>query len=86
MLILIIFFDTMKKYNNIVVIRKEEYIILAKRRVDYARKRDLQAIDNINTISRRHHSEEIVKVKCMICGKEYPAAKNTEDSHKYLEC
>ncbi|MBG0859908.1 MAG: hypothetical protein IQL11_10410 [Bacteroidales bacterium] len=53
----------MKKSIDILVVRKEEDGTLARRRENYALKRDLQAQENNEAISRRLISEETVKDK-----------------------
>lgn len=47
----------MKKLADVLVIRKEKDESLAQRREDYALKRDLQAREQNEAISRRHLTE-----------------------------
>ena len=76
----------MKKSIDILVARKEEDATLAKRREDYAVKRDLQALENNEAISKRLLSEEVTKVKCEKCGKEFSPGKDSDDSLTCPEC
>ena len=73
----------MKKTNDVLVNKKEQDVTLAKRREDYALKRDLQALDQNEAISKRLLSEEEAKVKCSKCGKEFSA---NDGSKVYWEC
>jgi hypothetical protein len=73
----------MKKLNDILVVKKEEDKALVKRREDYALKRDLQATEQNEAITKRLISEESAKVKCVKCGKEFSPEDSSSD---YLEC
>ncbi len=69
----------MKKLTDVLVVKKEKDASLAKRREDYALKRDLLAMDYNNAISRRLVSEKEIRVRCMKCGNEFLPEKDSGD-------
>ena len=76
----------MKKLSDIVVIRKEEDASLAKRRDDYALKRDLLAAEYNDAISRRQILEGEDRARCVKCGKEFVSEKGSTDNKKCPDC
>ena len=70
----------MKKLVDILVIRKEEDKSLEKRREEYALKRDLQARENNEAISKRLLSEGTAKSDSVKCGTEFPSEKDSGES------
>jgi DNA-directed RNA polymerase subunit RPC12/RpoP len=80
------YFGAMKRLVGVVVMKKEEDISLARRRDDYALKRDLLAADNNNAISRRLLPEKKDLIRCTICGKEFATEKSSIYNEKCPDC
>lgn len=76
----------MKKTIDVLIINKEKDITLAERREDYARKRDLQALDQNKAITKRLLLEGEARIKCVKCGKEFSAAEGSKDHQECPEC
>ena len=76
----------MKKLSDIVVIRKERDISQAKRRDDYALRRDLLAAEYNDAISRRQILEEEDRERCIKCGKVFVSEIASKDNKKCPDC
>jgi hypothetical protein len=76
----------MKRTIDFPVVKKEEDGNLAKRREDYALKRDIQAQYNNQIISKRVTIVETETVKCEKCGKEFSPEIDSENALICPEC
>lgn len=70
----------MKKNIDKPILKKDDYIAVNKRRENYARTRDLQALDSNEAIAKRQLTKEKNLVKCEICGKEFTADITSDDT------
>jgi hypothetical protein len=61
----------MKNLNKVVIFRKEADISLARRREDYAAKRDILASEQNEAITKRMRQEEEAKGKSVNSGEEF---------------
>lgn len=67
--------------------QKEEDLTAAKvRRDNYSRVRDLQAMEFNAAIASRLLEKDKIQVKCDICGKEFSAEAEVNDSLKCPDC
>jgi predicted Zn-ribbon and HTH transcriptional regulator len=69
----------MKKDKNTTASNKEDDAARNKRRENYARTRDLQALDFNEAIAKRKDLKDRNLVKCEKCGKEFEADLNSKE-------
>lgn len=76
----------MKDKINIPIPKAEDLDALSKRRESYAAKRDQQASEFNQAISKRLEAEEKNITKCDHCGKEFSSGQITGTSLTCPEC
>ncbi len=74
------------KDETIPIPREEDFVAANRRRDDYALKRDQQALEFNQAISKRELAEPVNKVKCKICGKEFSEEVTSENQMTCPEC
>ena len=76
----------MKDKIIIPIPKQEDLDALNKRRETYASKRDQQATEFNQAISKRLHAEAMHMIKCKKCGKEFSSSNISDTSQECPEC
>jgi len=76
----------MKNTYNVVINKKEADTTLSQRRDDYARKRDLLALEQNEAITKRIQMEKDAPGKCIKCGKEIVTENNSDVRQLCPDC